>query len=94
MDVGLRVVRGPDWKWANQDGGDGFVGTVVEVGRSGSHTSPDKTVVVQWDSGVRTNYRIGYQEAFDLRVFDNASVGESSKCNAFHFFYQLVSPMS
>ena len=26
---GLRVVRGPDWKWGDQDGGEGCVGTVV-----------------------------------------------------------------
>lgn len=75
MDVGLRVVRGPDWKWQNQDDGEGHVGTVVEIGKPGSTTSPDKTVVVQWDSGSRTNYRIGYQGAYDLRVFDNAPIG-------------------
>ncbi|KAL5015310.1 hypothetical protein ScPMuIL_009580 [Solemya velum] len=75
MEVGLRVVRGPDWKWGNQDEGEGHVGTVVEIGRQGSDTSPDKTVVVQWDSGSRTNYRVGYQDAFDLRVFDNAPIG-------------------
>ena len=26
--VGTRVVRGPDWKWGKQDGGEGHVGTV------------------------------------------------------------------
>ncbi len=26
---GLRVVRGPDWKWGEQDGGEGGVGTVL-----------------------------------------------------------------
>lgn len=76
MEPGLRVVRGPNWKWGNQDNGEGFVGTVVEIGRSGSPTSPDKTVVVQWDSGARTNYRAGYQGAYDLRIFDNAPVGK------------------
>ncbi|XP_012946086.1 E3 ubiquitin-protein ligase MIB2 [Aplysia californica] len=75
MELGLRVVRGPDWKWGNQDTGEGHVGTVVEIGRPGSQTSPDKTVVVQWDSGARTNYRVGYQGAYDLRIFDNAPVG-------------------
>lgn len=29
---GLRVVRGPDWKWGDQDGGEGCVGTVVAKG--------------------------------------------------------------
>ena len=76
LEVGLRVVRGPDWKWGQQDEGEGHVGTVVEIGKQGSATSPDKTVVVHWDSGSRTNYRVGYQGAYDLRVFDNATTGE------------------
>uniref|UniRef100_A0A2R5LAE8 RING-type E3 ubiquitin transferase n=1 Tax=Ornithodoros turicata TaxID=34597 RepID=A0A2R5LAE8_9ACAR len=75
VELGLRVVRGPDWKWGNQDSGEGHVGTVVEIGKPGSSTSPDRTVVVQWDSGSRTNYRVGYQGAYDLRVLDNAPVG-------------------
>uniref|UniRef100_A0A4W4DWH1 E3 ubiquitin-protein ligase MIB2 n=1 Tax=Electrophorus electricus TaxID=8005 RepID=A0A4W4DWH1_ELEEL len=73
--VGVRVVRGVDWKWGNQDDGEGHVGTVVEVGRQGSTTTPDKTVVVQWDSGTRTNYRTGYQGAYDLLLYDNAQIG-------------------
>ncbi len=24
MEVGIRVVRGPDWQWRNQDDGEGF----------------------------------------------------------------------
>ena len=78
MEVGLRVVRGPDWKWGNQDDGEGHVGTVVEIGKPGSSTSPDKTVVVQWDSGSRTNYRVGYQGAYDLRILDNAPIGKNN----------------
>ncbi|XP_016115175.1 E3 ubiquitin-protein ligase MIB2-like [Sinocyclocheilus grahami] len=75
MEVGMRVVRGLDWKWGNQDEGEGHVGTVVEIGRQGSTTTPDKTVVVQWDSGTRTNYRTGYQSAYDLLLYDNAQIG-------------------
>ncbi|XP_051964181.1 E3 ubiquitin-protein ligase MIB2-like [Xyrauchen texanus] len=75
MEVGMRVVRGADWKWGNQDEGEGHVGTVVEIGRQGSTTTPDKTVVVQWDSGTRTNYRTGYQTAYDLLLYDNAQIG-------------------
>lgn len=51
------------------------MGTVIEIGRPGSKTSPDKTVVVQWDSGNKTNYRVGYQGSYDLRLFDNAPAG-------------------
>ena len=91
LEVGLRVVRGRDWTWDEQDGGEGHAGTVVEIGKP-SNTSgaaaatsssgpihadktPNKTVIVQWDHGARSNYRIGYQEAFDLLVFDNAAAG-------------------
>ncbi|XP_038603316.1 E3 ubiquitin-protein ligase MIB2 [Tachyglossus aculeatus] len=75
MQVGVRVVRGLDWKWGHQDGGEGNVGTVVEIGRQGSPTTPDRTVVVQWDQGTRTNYRTGFQGAFDLLLYDNAQIG-------------------
>ncbi|MBN3326190.1 MIB2 ligase, partial [Atractosteus spatula] len=75
MEVGMRVVRGVDWKWGSQDDGEGHVGTVVEIGRQGSTTTPDKTVVVQWDNGTRTNYRTGYQGAYDLLLYDNAQIG-------------------
>lgn len=72
---GIRIVRGPDWNWGNQDGGEGHVGTVCEIGKSGTVGSPDKTVVVQWDNGTRTNYRVGYTGKYDLRVIDNAQIG-------------------
>ncbi|XP_067423319.1 E3 ubiquitin-protein ligase MIB2 isoform X2 [Emydura macquarii macquarii] len=75
MQVGMRVVRGIDWKWGNQDNGEGNVGTVVEIGRQGSPTTPDRTVVVQWDQGTRTNYRTGFQGAYDLLLYDNAQIG-------------------
>jgi E3 ubiquitin-protein ligase mind-bomb len=75
METGLRVVRGPDWKWDNQDGGEGFVGTVVVVGRPGSFSSPENTVIVQWDGGTRTNYRCGHENAYDLILLDNGPTG-------------------
>ncbi|XP_046670485.1 E3 ubiquitin-protein ligase MIB2 isoform X1 [Homalodisca vitripennis] len=71
--VGLRVVRGPDWAWDEQDRGEGHVGTVVEVGKSGTKVS--QTVFVQWDNGDKTNYRAGYKGSYDLRVLDNAQAG-------------------
>lgn len=76
---GLRVVRGPDWKWAEQDGGEGCVGTLVEVTMSDQPTVGNvtpRTVVVHWDSGNRCNYRCGIDGKYDLRVFDSAPVGE------------------
>ena len=65
--IGSRVVRGPDWKWGKQDGGEGHVGTVR------SFESHDEVLVV-WDNGTAANYRCASH--FDLRVFDNAPTGE------------------
>ncbi|XP_063987634.1 E3 ubiquitin-protein ligase MIB2 [Diachasmimorpha longicaudata] len=87
IEIGLRVVRGHDWKWKEQDGGEGHAGTVVEIGTlptapvngaaasNAAKKTPDKTVIVQWDHGARSNYRIGYQGYYDLLVFDNAAAG-------------------
>lgn len=65
--VGARVVRGPDWKWGKQDGGEGHVGTVR------SFESPEEVVVV-WDNGTAANYRCS--GAYDLRILDSAPTGE------------------
>ena len=74
VELGLRVVRGPDWEWREQDGGEGHVGTVVEVGEiSGSR---GRAVVVQWDCGERSKYRCGVDGKYDLRVLDSAPTGE------------------
>ena len=71
--MGQRVVRGDDWKYGDQDGGEGYVGTVVEVGGQGGSKNPDKTVVVVWDTGVRAKYRAGYEDKYDLRVLDSGA---------------------
>ena len=70
--VGVRVVRGPDWEWGNQDGGEGYVGTVVNVGKP---SNDGYAVVVQWDCGERCKYRCGLEGKYDLRVLDSAPTG-------------------
>lgn len=84
MDVkaGMRVVRGPDWKWGNQDGGEGHVGTVVEVRtaeQSMESAVVGRAVVVQWDVGNRCNYRCGINDKYDLLLYDNGPTGEKTK---------------
>ena len=74
--VGLHVVRGPNWKWGEQDGGEGGVGTVVGF-RLGD-TTQQRGVIVQWDAGNRSNYQGAITRSYDLRLFDNGPVGESS----------------
>ncbi|CAH3156860.1 unnamed protein product, partial [Porites lobata] len=73
MEVGSRVVRGPDWMWGDQDGGEGNVGTVVQHGQD--RNLPDGTVLVHWDSGRQANYRAGHSGKFDLRILDCAQAG-------------------
>ena len=65
--LGLRVVRGPDWEWGDQDGGKGFVGTVAGLEEGG--------VIVQWDMGQKCRYRCGRDNKFDLRVLDSGPSG-------------------
>jgi hypothetical protein len=53
LSEGDAVIRGPDWKWDDQDGGPGGRGVVTE-GES------DGCVRVQWDKSGSTNeYRMG-----------------------------------
>ena len=71
---GLRVVRGPDWSWHEQDGGLGCVGTVTSVNKSPGEEGC--VTDVQWDAGNRSNYRCGLKGKYDLRVFDSVQIGE------------------
>ncbi|XP_060066448.1 E3 ubiquitin-protein ligase MIB2-like [Ylistrum balloti] len=75
MDPGIRVVRGKDWKWGEQDGGEGNVGTVIDVGTKEDGSCPPRCAIVQWDSGYRNTYRAGFDDAFDLRIYDTATIG-------------------
>ena len=71
MADGLRVVRGPDWEWGDQDGGEGYVGTVTGLEKGGG------MVIVQWDTGQRCRYRCGEQGKYDLRILDNGPSGKA-----------------
>ena len=75
MDVGLRVVRGPDWTWGEQDGGEGNVGTVIKPSSSCSSAVQCNTVFIQWDNGVIANYRVSAEGPYDLRLLDSAQIG-------------------
>ncbi|RNA27483.1 E3 ubiquitin- ligase MIB1 [Brachionus plicatilis] len=73
--IGCRVVRGPDWKWTKQDGGEGHVGTIRSFESS-------EEVVVVWDNGTGANYRCSVE--FDIRILEPSPCGffhESVKCH-------------
>ena len=74
--TGLRVVRGPDWQSADEDGGQGCIGTVMEI--SEPAICGGRLVLVQWDSGNTGHYRCGVEGKFDLRMLDNAPSGKHS----------------
>ena len=76
ISPGLRVMRGPDWSWDDQDGGEGCVGTVVsDSNKSMAGNHPEGTALVRWDHGKQSNYRVGHLSTYDLRLVDNGSVG-------------------
>ncbi|XP_017775493.1 PREDICTED: E3 ubiquitin-protein ligase MIB1 [Nicrophorus vespilloides] len=68
--VGIRVVRGPHWKWNDQDRGEGNLGTVCE-----ELDDVSQLVIVKWDQGTCNNYRAGHENQYDLRIFDNSYLG-------------------
>ena len=74
-EVGVRVARGPDWQWGDQDGGEGCLGTITEVGSQGN--AEGALPLVLWDYGYRSNnYRCGKEGKYDLVVYDSAPAGE------------------
>jgi len=71
---GTRVVRGDDWRWGNQDGGGGNLGTVLGP-------SADKAgwFDVRWDqSGLEQRYRWTLTGARDLRAVVASAAAASS----------------
>ncbi|KDO34795.1 hypothetical protein SPRG_00856 [Saprolegnia parasitica CBS 223.65] len=65
--VGNRVVRGPDWKWSNQDGEPGSVGTVERISTWGGIKGSG--ITVRWDKNQRMNtYRWGAESCFDIQI--------------------------
>nr|KAG5689266.1 hypothetical protein BaRGS_005274 [Batillaria attramentaria] len=67
--LGLRVLRGPDWDRGDEDGGEGHVGTVIEL-------LSNHTVLVLWDTGQESTCRAGTDGKFDLRIFDTAQIAK------------------
>ncbi|XP_026315369.1 E3 ubiquitin-protein ligase Ufd4 isoform X2 [Hyposmocoma kahamanoa] len=68
--AGARVMRGPDWKWRDQDGPHPAMGTVTSDLHNG-------WVDVRWDHGGRNSYRMGAEGKFDLKVVSGGSTGST-----------------
>lgn len=83
----LRVRRGPDWKWQNQDGG-GFGMTAIS---EPERPRPPGWVVVNWDDGSTGHYRVGAEGKYDLMVLGRVDAlvvegagGVGSQCNGLY----------
>ena len=64
LAVGVRVVRGVDWKWRDQDGSPPSFGMVTGELRNG-------WIEVQWDHGGANSYRMGAEGKYDLQLADD-----------------------
>lgn len=77
---GARVVRGPDWRWDDQDGTPPCEGVVTGEIHNG-------WIDVKWDHGLRNSYRMGAEGKYDLKLangdslpnFDLSSATSSAK---------------
>ncbi|KAK6175251.1 hypothetical protein SNE40_013754 [Patella caerulea] len=56
---GATVKRGRDWKWKDQDGGDGKTGKVISIENSETWNSIRNSIRVKWSSGSVNVYRLG-----------------------------------
>ncbi|XP_061168832.1 uncharacterized protein LOC133178086 [Saccostrea echinata] len=75
--VGCVVKRGPDWKWENDDGGEGSLGTVYRV--------KEDEIYVRWSNGNKNKCRFGYDDKFDIIVcnpFDESTMTYLRKCKS------------
>ena len=68
----MRVQRGPDWQWSDQDGGMGHQGTVLMVKEWKS--TPRAAVRIKWDdNGTDNTYRYGGENCYDVVLLIFAS---------------------
>lgn len=64
-------MRGVDWQWEDQDGGNGRRGKVIEI-QDWAATSPRSAAYICWDNGAKNLYRVGYEGMADLKVVNDA----------------------
>jgi E3 ubiquitin-protein ligase mind-bomb len=55
---GARVIRGVDWQWDDQDGGNFKRGKVTEI-KDWNVNSVHSAAYVIWDNGNKNLYRLG-----------------------------------
>ena len=63
LAAGMKVVRGPDWEYSDEDGGAGTVGEVIKITNHENYP-----VHVKWPNGETVAYRWGYNLMYDLKA--------------------------
>ena len=87
----MRVTRGPDWRWGNQDGGSGSRGTVVAIKPwLGEPSNQRYGVRVVWEAGGGNTYRWGAEDAYDLRVVGFPQGGPAAAMSLIYFAITLL----
>jgi hypothetical protein len=75
ISIGLRVKRGPDWSYGDQDGGGAGKVLGWQAGGTSVGESPgsDLWAKVRWDSGGSNNYEIGADGDYCLSVAEGGA---------------------
>ena len=68
------MIRGVDWQWEDQDGGNGRRGKVTEI-QDWSAASPRSAGYVIWDTSAKNLYRVGFEGMADLKAVSDAKGG-------------------
>ncbi|KAJ9470575.1 E3 ubiquitin-protein ligase itt1 [Diplonema papillatum] len=77
--VGDTVVRGPDWKWEDQDGGAGQVGRVFDFPireQMEDGGLVEGWISVEWPNRGRFNYKVGHEQDVVHAVQEGENEGE------------------
>ena len=77
--IGLKVVRGKDWDYSPQDGGEGNVGVITEYPLYYPKDPGSNWTYVVWANGDDYCYRIGEEGKYDLYVHEEQVVSKASR---------------
>ncbi|CAH0390181.1 unnamed protein product [Bemisia tabaci] len=69
--VGVKVIRGANWNWGDQDGPPPGEGRVIRG-------LEDGWIRVRWDNGATNAYRMGNEGKFDLKLASNSAPEEEN----------------
>jgi len=76
--TGFQVVRGVDWDWSDQDGGEGKTGRVLDI-RGWDNESGRSVANVCWSASSTNVYRVGHKGKVDLKYVQDAVGGNYIK---------------